>query len=99
MANCVALEDKVYADPHPGLNIDNLPMFGVIAAVAKGRTLIHDWVYEERALYFTEVRKLGVNVTLVDPHRVYIDGPAKFSAADVVCPPALRPAIFIYWLC
>src|SRR5690606_24179143 len=91
----VALEEKIYARPYPGLNIDNLPYFVPIAAVAKGRTLIHDWVYEERALYYTEMRKLNVNVTLADPHRAYIDGPTKFSAADIVCPPALRPAVLL----
>lgn len=91
----VALEEKIYARPFPGLNIDNLPYFVPIAAVAKGRTLIHDWVYEERALYYTEMRKLNVNVTLADPHRAYIDGPTKFSAADIVCPPALRPAVLL----
>lgn len=91
----VALEEKIYARPFPGLNIDNLPLFVPIAAAAKGRTLIHDWVYEERALYYTEMRKLNVNVTLADPHRAYIDGPTKFSAADVVCPPALRPAMLL----
>lgn len=90
-----ALEEKIYARPFPGLNIDNLPLFVPIAAVSKGRTLIHDWVYEERALYYTEMRKLGVNVTLADPHRAYIDGPTRFSAADVVCPPALRPAMLL----
>jgi UDP-N-acetylglucosamine 1-carboxyvinyltransferase len=91
----VALEEKIYARPFPGLNIDNLPYFVPIAAVAKGRTLIHDWVYEERALYYTEMKKLGVNVTLADPHRAYIDGPTKFSPADIVCPPALRPAVIL----
>ncbi|HET7630507.1 MAG TPA: helix-turn-helix domain-containing protein, partial [Candidatus Saccharimonadales bacterium] len=79
-----ALEEKIYARPFPGVNIDNLPYFVPVAAVAKGRTLIHDWVYEERALYYTEMRKLNVNVTLADPHRAYIDGPTKFSAADIV---------------
>lgn len=91
----VALEEKIYARPFPGLNIDNLPYFVPVAAVAKGRTLIHDWVYEERALYYTEMRKLGVNVTLADPHRAYIDGPTKWTAADIVCPPALRPAVLL----
>lgn len=90
-----ALEEKIYARPFPGLNIDNLPYFVPIAAVTKGRTLIHDWVYEERALYYTEMRKLGANVTLADPHRAYIDGPTKFSSADIVCPPALRPAVLL----
>lgn len=90
-----ALEEKIYARPYPGLNIDNLPYFVPIAAVAKGRTLIHDWVYEERALYYTEMRKLNVNVTLADPHRAYIDGPTKWHVADIVCPPALRPAVLL----
>lgn len=90
-----ALDEKIYGRPFPGLNIDNLPYFVPIAAVAKGRTLIHDWVYDERALYYTELKKLGANVTLADPHRAYIDGPTKFSAADVACPPALRPAVIL----
>jgi UDP-N-acetylglucosamine 1-carboxyvinyltransferase len=41
------------------------------------------------------MRKLGVNVTLADPHRAYIDGPTRWSAADIVCPPALRPAVLL----
>ena len=90
-----ALEEKIYARPYPGLNIDNLPYFVPIAAVAKGRTLIHDWVYEERAIYYTELRKLGVDVTLADPHRAYINGPTRWHVADIVCPPALRPAVLL----
>ncbi|CAN5610424.1 UDP-N-acetylglucosamine 1-carboxyvinyltransferase [soil metagenome] len=47
----VALEDKVHPLPYPGLLPDNLSFFVPIAAVAKGRTLIHDWMYENRAIY------------------------------------------------
>lgn len=35
--------------PFPGLNIDNLPFFAVIAACATGHTTIHDWVCRGRA--------------------------------------------------
>lgn len=87
-----ALPDKIYGRPFPGLNADNLPYFVPIAGVAKGRTLIHDWMYENRAIYYTEMTKVGMQVELADPHRLYIQGPSKFSKADVVCPPALRPA-------
>lgn len=87
-----ALVDKIHALPYPGINIDNLPYFVPIACVARGRTLIHDWMYENRAIYYTEMTKIGAQVELADPHRVYILGPTKFSKADVVCPPALRPA-------
>jgi UDP-N-acetylglucosamine 1-carboxyvinyltransferase len=87
-----ALTEKIHANVYPGLNQDNLPYFVPIAAVADGRTLIHDWTYENRAIYYTEMTKVGASVELADPHRVYVVGPTKFRAADVVCPPALRPA-------
>lgn len=87
-----ALTDKIHSTPYPGINADNLPYFVPIACVAHGRTLIHDWMYENRAIYYTEMTKVGAQVELADPHRLYIDGPVKFKAADVVCPPALRPA-------
>ncbi len=87
-----ALGEKIYSRPYPGLNADNLPYFVPIAAVTKGRTLIHDWMYENRAIYYTEMTKVGMQVELADPHRLYIYGPTTFVKADVVCPPALRPA-------
>ena len=90
-----ALDDKIHAMPYPGINMDNLPFFVPIAAIAKGETLIHDWVYEDRAIYFTELNKLGAQVRLLDPHRVIVAGPTKFKAAEVICPPALRPAAII----
>jgi len=87
--------DKIHPMPFPGLNIDNLPFFAVIAAVAEGQTLLHDWVYENRAIYLVELNKLGGQVKLLDPHRVMIEGPTHFSGAEVVCPPALRPAVVV----
>ena len=87
-----ALPDKLHPNLYPGLNPDNLPYFVPIAAVSKGRTLIHDWMYENRAIYYTEMTKVGAQVELADPHRIYVTGPTKFTVADVVCPPALRPA-------
>lgn len=87
-----ALTDKIHSSAYPGINADNLPYFVPIAGVAHGRTLIHDWMYENRAIYYTEMTKVGMQVELADPHRVYIEGPTHFRNADVVCPPALRPA-------
>jgi UDP-N-acetylglucosamine 1-carboxyvinyltransferase len=87
-----ALTEKIHSNVYPAINADNLPYFVPIAGVVKGRTLIHDWMYENRAIYYTEMTKVGMQVELADPHRLYIQGPTKFSKADVVCPPALRPA-------
>jgi len=84
--------DKIHPMPFPGLNIDNLPFFAIIAATANGTTMLHDWVYDNRAIYLTELTKLGAKVQLLDPHRVLIEGPTRWRASEVICPPALRPA-------
>lgn len=88
----VAPKDKLHPNLWPGINPDNIPYFVPIAAVCKGRTLIHDWMFENRAIYYTEMTKIGMNIELADPHRIYIQGPTRFTKADVVSPPALRPA-------
>ncbi len=87
--------DKIHPLPFPGLNIDNLPFFALIAAQAQGTTMLHDWVYENRAIYLTELTKLGGHVQLLDPHRVLIEGPTRWRAAEVMCPPALRPGVVV----
>ncbi len=87
-----ALEDKIHPNLWPGVNPDCIPYFVPIVGVAHGRTLIHDWMFENRAIYYTEMTKIGMNIELADPYRVYITGPTTFKNADVVCPPALRPA-------
>lgn len=85
--------DKIHPLPFPGLNIDNLPFFAVIAAEAEGQTLIHDWVYENRAIHLVELAKVGANIQLLDPHRLIVTGPTKWRGREVTCPPALRPGV------
>lgn len=91
----VAPKDKIHSMPQPGINMDNLPFMGLIATAAKGRTLIHDWSFENRAIYFTELSKLNATVEMLDPHRVYISGPTRWKAAEIVSPPALRPSVVV----
>ena len=90
-----ALPEKIHSLPYPGINIDNLPFFALIATQAEGETLIHDWVYENRAVYYTELEKLGATVMLADPHRVFIKGKTILKPAEMATPPALRPAAII----
>ena len=94
-SDLIAPVDKIHPMPFPGLNIDNLPFFSVIAATANGRTLIHDWVFENRAVYTTELSNLNVKVELLDAHRVYVEGPTNWRPAELVAPQALRPAVVV----
>ena len=94
-SNLTAPADKIHPMPFPGLNIDSLPFFALIAATAEGRTLIHDWVFENRAVYITELSRLNANVELLDAHRVFVTGPTNWRPAEMMAPPALRPAVVI----
>ena len=94
-SNLKALDEKIHAQPYPGINMDNLPFFAIIGTQAEGETFIHDWVYEERAIYYKELDKLRAETLLADPHRFYVKGPTKLKATEVVCPPALRPSVII----
>jgi len=88
-----ALPDKIHPQPYPGLNIDNLPLFIPILTQAEGSTLVHDWVYENRAIYYIELNRLGADIMLHDPHRVTVTGPTELKPNEIICPPALRPSI------
>ncbi len=90
-----APEEKIYGRPFPGLNIDHLPYFVPICAVAKGESLVHDWVYEDRALMYMDIKKIGVDIRLADTHRVFVNGPTKWRATDMSCPNGIRPAVII----
>lgn len=94
-SDLTAPTDKIAPMPFPGLNIDNLPFFAVVAATADGRTLIHDWVFENRAIYITYLENLNARVELLDAHRVYVEGPTSWRPAELVAPPALRPAVVV----
>lgn len=91
----VAPHDKIHTQPFPGINNDNLPFFVPIACFALGQTLIHDWTWENRAIYFTELNRLGAEIKLLDPHRALVTGVKKLRGSQIVSPPALRPTAII----
>jgi UDP-N-acetylglucosamine 1-carboxyvinyltransferase len=90
-----AATDKIHTQPFPGINNDNLPFFVPISMMAIGQTLIHDWTWENRAIYFTELNRLGADIKLLDPHRALVTGPSHLRGAQIVSPPALRPTAII----
>jgi UDP-N-acetylglucosamine 1-carboxyvinyltransferase len=91
----IAPPEKIAPRPYPGINIDNLPYFVPVATQAKGKTLIHDWVYEQRAQYYMLMTELGAKMEQLDPHRVEIEGPTKLHNVEIDSPPALRPATLL----
>lgn len=44
---------------------------------------------------FTEMKKIGVDIELADPHRVFINGPTRWRSAEIVAPSGIRPAVIL----
>ena len=77
---------------------------------ANGVSIVHETVYENRFEYAVALNAMGANITVHTnclgskscrfsyrnhPHSAVIVGPTPLHAAQIVCPPALRPATII----
>ena len=65
---------KVQAFPFPGYPTDLIPIILPLLTQAKGKSLIHDPLYENRFGYAQELRKMGADIEIVDPHRAFVFG-------------------------
>ncbi|MDD5145665.1 MAG: UDP-N-acetylglucosamine 1-carboxyvinyltransferase [Candidatus Pacebacteria bacterium] len=79
---------KIQVLPYPGFPTDLQPQTSVLLTQAKGKSLIHDPLYENRFQHLHELRKLGADIEVVDPHRALIFGKTelvggKINASDI----------------
>ncbi len=70
---------RIQSGLYPKLGSDHLPPFAVLATQARGVSLIHDWMYENRLRYIPELQKMGATCEILDPHRALITGPATLA--------------------
>jgi UDP-N-acetylglucosamine 1-carboxyvinyltransferase len=69
--------------PFPGLATDIQPPLSVLLTQANGTSTVHETIFEDRLEWLTELRRMGANVELPDPHHAIITGPASLRAAEV----------------
>jgi len=74
---------KIQALPYPGFPTDLLPIVIPLLLAAVGKSLVHDPLYENRFNYVQELRKMGGDIEMVDPHRTFVFGPSKLSGAKI----------------
>ncbi|MDE2001713.1 MAG: UDP-N-acetylglucosamine 1-carboxyvinyltransferase [Patescibacteria group bacterium] len=74
---------RVQTMPYPGLPTDLQAPFGVLATQAEGASLIFDTMYEGRLKYIEELRKMGADAAILDPHRAIIHGPSVLHGAHI----------------
>ena len=74
---------KVQALPHPGFPTDLLPIIIPLLVKAQGKSLVHDPLYENRLGYMQELRKMGGDLEIVDPHRAFVFGSKNLEGTVV----------------
>lgn len=74
---------KIQALPYPGFPTDLLPIIIPLLTKAKGKSLLHDPLYENRLSYIYYLRKMGAEIDVVDPHRALIFGPNNLRGAEI----------------
>jgi len=74
---------KVQALPYPGFPTDLLPLVVPLLTQAEGKSLIHDPLYENRLNYTQELKKMGADIEIVDPHRAFVFGKTKLFGVKI----------------
>lgn len=79
---------KIQVLPYPGFPTDLQPQISVLLTQAQGKSLVHDPLYENRFQHLHELRKLGADIEITDPHRALIFGRKdlignKINASDI----------------
>jgi len=79
---------KIQVLPYPGFPTDLQPQTSVLLTQAQGKSLIHDPLYENRFQHLHELRKMGADIEITDPHRALIFGKKelignKITASDI----------------
>ena len=66
---------NIETSPHPGFMTDWQPSWAILMLKAKGSSVIHERVFENRFSYVEELKKLGAKIDFVD---VLIENPEFF---------------------
>jgi UDP-N-acetylglucosamine 1-carboxyvinyltransferase len=79
---------RIQTLPYPGFLTDFQPMTAVLLTQAKGKSLIHEPLYENRFQHLHELRKMGADIEITDPHRALIFGKTqlignKINSTDI----------------
>jgi len=74
---------KIQSLPHPGFPTDLQPQATVLLTQAQGKSLIHDPLYENRFGHLSELKLMGADIEITDPHRALVFGKTKLIANDI----------------
>ncbi len=65
---------QIETSPHPGFLTDWQPVLSVLMTQAKGESMIHERIFENRFSYVEELRKLGAKISYIEQQ---VENPAQ----------------------
>ncbi len=74
---------KIQCGLYPKLASDDIPPMAVLATQAVGKSVMNEWMYENRLGYATELMRMGAEVEAVDSHNIVFTGPSKLHGAKM----------------
>jgi UDP-N-acetylglucosamine 1-carboxyvinyltransferase len=74
------LDVPIETAPWPGFPSDLVAIATVAATQARGTTLIHEKLFNNRLLFVDKLTAMGAQIVLFDPHRALVVGPSKLRA-------------------
>jgi UDP-N-acetylglucosamine 1-carboxyvinyltransferase len=80
----------IKAQPWPGFPPDLMSIALIIATQSAGSVLFHDWMYDGRFFFTDRLVRMGARITLLDPHRVLVQGPTRLGGSANISSPDIR---------
>jgi UDP-N-acetylglucosamine 1-carboxyvinyltransferase len=80
----------IKAQPWPAFPPDLMSIALTVATQSAGAVLFHDWMYESRFFFTDKLLRMGARITLCDPHRVLVQGPAALKGVSYISSPDIR---------
>lgn len=77
---------KLTAGLWPSFPTDLISLAIVLATRGQGLCLVHDWMYESRMFFVDKLVRMGAQITMCDPHRVLVEGPAQLRGTRLESP-------------
>lgn len=69
------VDSSIETMPWPGFPSDLVAVATVVATQARGTSLIHEKLFNNRLLFVDKLKSMGAQIVLCDPHRAIVVGP------------------------
>jgi len=80
----------IKAQPWPAFPADLMSIALTVATQSAGAVMFHDWMYESRLFFTDKLVRMGARITLLDPHRVLVQGPTALKGSMNISSPDIR---------